>query len=364
MIRNIDLSGCSTACEVIGEGPPVLLIHGAEADRRSFLRLSNALAEKVTVISYDQRDCGESRTTQRPYGLADLARDAAELIGALGYESAVVMGTSFGGRIAQMLAVSHPTIVKGLVLCNTWPLASSLKELHPEGQLRLRAAADNLPGAAEDLARMMYSDAYVNAHPECIDRMALKAAHPARALRRSLASELHHGTFATRTLLLSGSLDKVVPTGVMRRFFAQLENSEFVELAGVAHSMAVEAPELLATHISTFALSCDKGPLDIPSKRLIELRCDIDELDAQIVSLLAERVRKTTDVGRIKALSGEASIDPERQTQRKAMLGGLASKHDVDRLLLDEVYSVISRWTVRNHELLGAKPTPFHAQKT
>ena len=49
-----------TAFQISGNGPALLLLHGAEANRLSFNALSAHLIDHFTLITYDQRDCGET----------------------------------------------------------------------------------------------------------------------------------------------------------------------------------------------------------------------------------------------------------------------------------------------------------------
>lgn len=119
MVHFADLQNSKTAYELNGLGHPLLLIHGAEADRHSFKALANALAGSATVITYDQRDCGDTVNHAGTSSLVDLAHDAAQLIRWLGLGPVAVMGTSLGGRVAQALALLYPDQVRDLVLCNT-----------------------------------------------------------------------------------------------------------------------------------------------------------------------------------------------------------------------------------------------------
>src|SRR5258708_39360820 len=101
---SIEANGPLIAFERNGEGPPLLLLHGAEADHSMFDAFARLLAEHFTVIAYDQRDSGATRNPPEPYGLGELADDAAALIAALGHPRAHVFGASLGGVIAQALA--------------------------------------------------------------------------------------------------------------------------------------------------------------------------------------------------------------------------------------------------------------------
>ena len=99
------------------------------------------MAERFTVVRFDNRDSGLSTYSQAPwpskwdlvkasvapsrvatdYRLTDMADDAASLLEALGIASAHVVGMSMGGMIAQLLAIQHPSKVASLcsIMSNT-----------------------------------------------------------------------------------------------------------------------------------------------------------------------------------------------------------------------------------------------------
>src|SRR5216684_6336356 len=68
-MQHIEANGTSIAFRRSGEGPPLLLLHGAEADHSMFDAFSALLAQHFTVIAYDQRDSGATRNPPSPYGL-------------------------------------------------------------------------------------------------------------------------------------------------------------------------------------------------------------------------------------------------------------------------------------------------------
>ena len=143
-----------------GDGPPLVLMHGAEASRQMYAGLVPHLSKHFTVIAYDQRDCGETEGPERASTLADLANDAQWLIKALGFRRAHVFGSSFGGRVAQALALLHPRSVDHLVLGSTWPLPRPYQELCPDAR-RLADLRRDLPGTAEELATWFFPEPFL-----------------------------------------------------------------------------------------------------------------------------------------------------------------------------------------------------------
>lgn len=100
--------------------PPLVLIHGwGDHSLVVFHALIPLLAEQFRVIAIDNRNTGKSDHVRGGHDISENAEDVAGVLGVLGVESALVVGYSMGGMIAQALARSHPHLVKGLVLAGT-----------------------------------------------------------------------------------------------------------------------------------------------------------------------------------------------------------------------------------------------------
>jgi rifampin ADP-ribosylating transferase len=94
----------------------VLLLHAWGESRQSFDRLLSSLPAGVRAIALDQRGHGDAGKPATGYALADAAADVVAFLDALGEPSAVLVGSSSGGYVAQQVAVTRPDRVAGLVL--------------------------------------------------------------------------------------------------------------------------------------------------------------------------------------------------------------------------------------------------------
>jgi pimeloyl-ACP methyl ester carboxylesterase len=259
MASMLEIADVRLAYDVTGRGPPLLLLHGAEGSRRMFDALLPHLSANFTTITYDQRDCGETTNPSRPSSLADLADDAAALLRNLGHRTAHVYGTSFGGRVAQMLALRHPQLVERLVLGSTWPLPVSLMDVNGENVARILELRAGLPQTAETLAGYFLSEAFLAEHPALKAIFGNAPPRDERTQRRAAVTNerppLLPNGLTMPTLLMVGELDRVVPPSVTLSMAAVMPRATTVWLAGLGHAGALQAPELVAGMIRSYCLA-------------------------------------------------------------------------------------------------------------
>jgi 3-oxoadipate enol-lactonase len=114
------LRGIELYYELHGEGSRVLSISGSGADLRTDPeRGEGPLPSHHQVLMYDQRGLGQSSKPDGPYSMADYADDAVALLDHVGWDRCHVVGVSFGGMVAQHVALRHAARVDRLVLACT-----------------------------------------------------------------------------------------------------------------------------------------------------------------------------------------------------------------------------------------------------
>ena len=116
----IKREGIKIAYYLEGEGAPLLLIRGYASAGSMWYTQVPWLSEQFKVITFDNRDTGNSDRVATPYSIADMAGDVIALIEHLGLGPVHLLGISMGGMIAQQVVLSRPDLVKTLILgCTT-----------------------------------------------------------------------------------------------------------------------------------------------------------------------------------------------------------------------------------------------------
>ncbi len=113
----IDVDDGTLYCEDMGEGPPVVMVHGFTLDRRVWDNEFQALSHRFRAIRYDLRGHGKSSGVSGDFNHVE---DLARLLAALDVKRAHLIGLSLGGWVAADFAIVHPQRVESVVLVDPY----------------------------------------------------------------------------------------------------------------------------------------------------------------------------------------------------------------------------------------------------
>jgi pimeloyl-ACP methyl ester carboxylesterase len=113
-----ELDGIETYYDVHGEGPPLVLLHGAYMNAELMAPLAEGLARTRQVIVPEAQGHGRTADVDRPITYEQMADDTAALLRRLELEAADVVGYSMGGATALQVAIRHPALVRRLVVAS------------------------------------------------------------------------------------------------------------------------------------------------------------------------------------------------------------------------------------------------------
>jgi pimeloyl-ACP methyl ester carboxylesterase len=254
-MEHIEAGGTTISFKRSGKGPPLLLLHGAEADHSMFDAFAPLLADDFTVIAYDQRDSGGTINPASPYGFEELADDAAALIAALDFARANVFGTSFGGVIAQVLAARHPERIDRLVLSSTFRPGAPLPSINPDFP-RFAALRSRLPDSVGEFAKYFFTADYLADHPEAVSvftgnkRTDEQKQRRGAVIPRPISVDL--GRITAPTLVMVGAEDRLIPPAHTLSLAREIAGVRTVTISGVGHVATRQDPAAVAAAVKAF----------------------------------------------------------------------------------------------------------------
>ncbi len=272
--------------EVHGEGVPLVLIMGIGAQLVFWPAdlIAGLVAEGYQVITFDNRDCGESTwldgvqapsplsTISRalaglpvhaPYSLWDMADDTVFLLDALGLERAHIAGISLGGMVAQCVAIKHPQRVISLASMHS----TTGSRRHSVGDPRAYAALmsrrpQNRDEAGEALVhfyRSVGSKGFQNNWDEVRARGRLafdRGSNPAGFLRQWAAimatgvRDKALGALKIPTVVIHGAEDRLIPPRAGRHTARCIPNAHLEVIAGLGHDLPPGVRGRIVQHLA------------------------------------------------------------------------------------------------------------------
>lgn len=243
------------ACQVEGEGTPLVMVHGAGSGRWSFDLVRPHLQDRFTVWALDRRGRGDSGDGG-PYAIEAEFEDVAEVVREAG-PGALLFGHSYGGLVAAGAAAGldglprlalYEAPMGGVLADEAWTARFEAHVDSGERALAMRAFMSDIGG---------YSDAEIEAMGGTPAWQARLEASPTvpRELRAEQAfgiEDLRLGEFAVPALVLVGSESPTWAKLSTEAFAAAIPGAELRTLEGHGHGAAVSGPELLASELRSF----------------------------------------------------------------------------------------------------------------
>jgi len=245
--------GCRIRYELTGDaGAPILILEGV-ADRIAGWRRSvPTLARELSVAIVDHRGNGDSDEPPGPCTMTTFVDDAIGVLDEIGWDRTHVYGQSFGGMVAQELALAHPDRVRRLVLgCTT------AGEVHT---IPVPEAAEAKVPKGEPW-RSWYGSGYPDLHPEEVAedlRVASAPPEHPEGARRQWEAMVSWDAYdrlpaiSAPTLVLHGTEDRMIAPANAEVLAGRIPGAELVLLEGAGHVYHWEQPERADREVLSF----------------------------------------------------------------------------------------------------------------
>jgi len=245
-----------------GGGPPLLACNGIGTPLEALAPFTSALDPAITVVRFDVPGVGGSPAPRLPYSVPWLARLAAAMMTELGYDRFDVLGISWGGGLAQEIALLYPRRCRRLVLAAT-STGSLMVPGRPRVLLHLSSPRRHRDRAhAARIAGDIYGGA-VRRQPELASAIIPPEA-PAQVSVRGYLYQLTAGAGWTSlpwlrlirqpALILAGNDDPIIPL-VNARLMAALLPAARLHVYSDGHLGLLTRTAELAPLVSDFLLA-------------------------------------------------------------------------------------------------------------
>jgi proline-specific peptidase len=266
----VSVDDIEIACTIVGDGVPVIVIHGAIGLGSSYMRALDPWADELRLIYYDQRGSGETPLGDvQKVSFAGGVEDLDGLRRALGLDRVHLLGHSAGAYLAALYAGAHPEATSGLVLLNPGPpLAPDLMK-----RFGMAMAARRTPADDEARRAIEESSEFADREPAALERhqlntflpffrdratidrvslgfTAITAANVEQAPGRMVGSlgaldpMRRFAAVGCPTLVVHAELDPI-PVDWSRLLADTIPEADFAVIEGVSHFPMIEDPDAL-----------------------------------------------------------------------------------------------------------------------
>ena len=288
--KELTIHGKRLTYRLAGKGPLLLLIHGMAGSASTWKQVMPALSEHFTVLAPDLFGHGESDKTKGDYSLGAMASVLRDLVVALGFKRATVVGQSYGGGIAMQFAYQYPERCERLVLVDAGGLGTAVNPLLrmltlPGSEaVLLVACAPPVRRIVETMGRIAFrkklDDAMVipelwrsysslgNVEARRAFLRTLRAVIDPRGQSVSANDKLYLAA-GMPTLIIWGENDRVIPVEHAYAAHAAIPGSWLEIIEGVGHYVHCEAPERFVTALIEFIESTRPARIKVSRKRIL-----------------------------------------------------------------------------------------------
>jgi pimeloyl-ACP methyl ester carboxylesterase len=245
----VDIGGIAIEYTDEGQGPAVLFLHAFPLSLGMWDGQGD-LAKRNRVVRFDARGFGGSATGDAMLTMDRIADDAALLIEKLRLGPVVLAGCSMGGYAAFSFVRKHPSLLRGLILCDTRAAADSPEGRKGRGDLAARVMKEGAKAAVDAFLPKLVGDTTRASRADVIAKVRdmILATDPqgiSDGLYGLAARPDSNGTLReidVPTLVVCGEEDSITPVADAEALQRGIRNAELAVIPKSGHLCALETP--------------------------------------------------------------------------------------------------------------------------
>lgn len=259
--KTVRVGDIDIAYKIFGKGEPLLLIPGFSMtmdiwDPVTLYKLSS----NHTIIIFDNRGLGKTTVGTKTWSIEQFANDTAGLIDALGIKKPVdILGTSWGGYVAQELTLMHPQKVSKLILYGT-DCGGKATILSPQLSPELGRGIESGNATIDTFLSVLFPEEWINENAAYVQEV-FSAATPAPEENIQHQAQTTYNwqgacdrlsSITKPTLVVTGTDDIVRPPANSIMLAEKIPGAGLVQIRGGGHYVMFQYPEQFTAVLETF----------------------------------------------------------------------------------------------------------------
>jgi pimeloyl-ACP methyl ester carboxylesterase len=234
---------------VIGEGEPILLVHGWGGSINSLENLQQKLATQYKVYNLELPGHGDLSSIEKIYTIDDYVNYVYEFIRSQNFQEIIYIGHSFGGHLGLRLTIKYPELFKDLILIDASGIKpnNSVKKMFWNYFAKVTKPIVKLPGG--NIVRKVIYKGIIKEQDYIKTTGPLKETF--RNIVRSYLKEEDLNEIKIPTLIIWGRNDTYTPLWMGRKLNILIKQSELVIMEG-KHGLPISEPEKITVTIKNW----------------------------------------------------------------------------------------------------------------
>ena len=247
--------------EDVGQGEPVLLVHGFPFSLQMWRRQADRLKKHYRVITPNLRGFGGTDRFAGPASIQQMAEDVQALLNGLDIREPVALGgLSMGGYVALAFALKFPQRLRGLILADTRAEADTTEGKANRDKMIAFAQTHSAREVVEQMLPRLVSDRTRERQPQVVEEIRSIAAAQSRegiiaglqAMRDRPDSTPFLQHINVPAVILVGTDDVVTPLEAAQNLAKAIRNAKLVVLPDAGHMSNMEQPEAFNEAVEKF----------------------------------------------------------------------------------------------------------------
>lgn len=246
------------AYEQVGEGRPLVLVHGFCGSSAYWNKVREPLGSSYCVITPDLRGHGRSEAPDVPYTIEGMADDLADLIQQLQLDKPVLLGHSLGGYVTLAFVEKYSHLLSGFGLIHSTAFPDNEQGRANRNKAIASIQETGMEPFIDGLIPKLFAPEHLDTMSDSVQAAKhigyatspVGAIHTAEAMRDRV--DRHHvlREAALPILLVAGGKDLIIPLD--KAFSVQGDHISPVQLEQAGHMSMQEAPDALSRTIIEF----------------------------------------------------------------------------------------------------------------